>query len=803
MKLSFPAWFPRGPRGNSQPKPQNSRSIQLKVVPPKSAPVPGLPDAAGCALLSVLLFLGCGGSFLRLFALPAAGALMAAVGLAAIAAFHFVLPLPQITKKMKYAAAGGLGAGSVLLWAFTAERSRNGLVIAVNQIQQLFAAEFSRIEPRYIVTVEPEEFLVCTTLFLIPFALLLSLFCCVMVRRALWQPAALLLVLAAVLGPLEVIDTGGVWTLLLCLASMLLVCRALSARGGAPDRGVILLPAAGVMAFALLAGSLLLVSLGSPQEKLDGFFSRGGGAVRSVIHSLRYEGEMLPGLPEGDLSRPGDRLSMKDALEITFEAPYPMHLRGYVGQRFTGSGWEALDRNAVAGYNSLFYRLHQNGFYPQTQLGSLAEALGYYDEGRANRMTVKNISACRSAVYAPYGLADVKTGGLLDADRTTEALLRSPGWSGQAEYEFSILPEDFSKADAVVSLFDQQKDAPSAALSKYLTEEARYRHFVYENYTGLPDIEREQLAPDLGEAGVPGQTHRGYTDAKSTIFSVLNSKLGFSTRAKGFDGEGSLIQTLYERQSANAAQYASAAVLMLRYCGIPARYVEGYLVTSVDLEGVEPGDVVYVPSGNASAWAEYYHDGVGWLPFDVIPGYQQAVSSGIPPEASAGGGQDEPPPPDEEDPPADPPAEQANPLAAVLFWLLPLWVLLLALFLWLARRYWLISRRERSFAVEDPNQAVCNMTAFLLKLLPAVGLPDPAGSIRKLTAPAGEKWGAQWGDSLGRMTELFEKAAFSPHWLTGEERAEAETLVDDLLDQIDRTESKKNRFVLRWVKCLY
>ena len=102
MKLSFPAWFPRGPRGNSQPKPQNSRSIQLKVVPPKSAPDPGLPDAAGCALLSVLLFLGCGGSFLRLFALPAAGALMAAVGLAAIAAFHFVLPLPQITKKMKY-----------------------------------------------------------------------------------------------------------------------------------------------------------------------------------------------------------------------------------------------------------------------------------------------------------------------------------------------------------------------------------------------------------------------------------------------------------------------------------------------------------------------------------------------------------------------------------------------------------------------------------------------------------------------------------------------------------------------------
>lgn len=74
MKLSFPARFPRRPRGNSQPKPQNSRSIQLKVVPPKSAPVPGLLDAAGCALLSVLLFLGCGGSFLPAFRASRVGA---------------------------------------------------------------------------------------------------------------------------------------------------------------------------------------------------------------------------------------------------------------------------------------------------------------------------------------------------------------------------------------------------------------------------------------------------------------------------------------------------------------------------------------------------------------------------------------------------------------------------------------------------------------------------------------------------------------------------------------------------------
>ncbi len=775
--------------------------MQLKVVSPKTAPSPGLWDQLGCALLSALLFLGCGGSFLRLFALPASGVPTAMVGLAAIAAFHFLLPLPVVTKKRKLAGFGGLGAGAVLLWALTADRSRNGLVLVVNQIQQLFAAEGARIEPRYVLTVEPEQYALCITLFLIPFALGLSLLCCMAVRHSLWQPGAAVLLAVALLGLLEVTAPAGSWTLLLCLAVALLCCRALSSKGGTPDPGGILLPASGVLLATLLLGGALL-AITPAGKQLDGLFDGGAAAIRSSIHQMRYEGQTLPDLPEGDLREPGERFGMKTALEMTFDSPYPLHLRGYVGQRYTGTGWAPLPKNEVAAFNSLFYRLHQNGFYPQTQLASLANALGQSDPRQKNNVTVKNLTACTASIYAPYEVASVKSDGLLDEDRTTEAALASPGWSGRSEYEFSILL-DAAGIDTLVNLFEQRKAAPSPSLSSYLAEEARYRHFVYENYTALPDAERGVLAADLGEAGVPGQTHRGYADAKSTIFSVLGSKLAYSTRAAGFSGEGSLIEFLYQKQNANAAQYASAAVLMLRYCGIPARYVEGYLVTAVDLEGVKSGDTVYVPSGNASAWAEYYHDGVGWLPFDVIPGYQQAVQGGVPPQPQGGGGGDEEPPPPEEEPPADPDATPPNPLLAILLWLLPLWLLLLALFLWLMRRYWHISRRERSFEIEDTNQAVCNMTAFLLRLFPAIGLPNAAGSIRRLTEPVAQKWGADWGVTVGRMTELFEKAAFSPHWLTEEERDEAEALVDRVLDHVDQTETKKSRFLLRWVKCLY
>ena len=53
--------------------------------------------------------------------------------------------------------------------------------------------------------------------------------------------------------------------------------------------------------------------------------------------------------------------------------------------------------------------------------------------------------------------------------------------------------------------------------------------------------------------------------------------------------------------------YATTAVVLLRACGIPARYVEGYTVNA------EAGETVTVRQQNAHAWAEYYVNGVGWL----------------------------------------------------------------------------------------------------------------------------------------------------------------------------------------------
>ena len=60
---------------------------------------------------------------------------------------------------------------------------------------------------------------------------------------------------------------------------------------------------------------------------------------------------------------------------------------------------------------------------------------------------------------------------------------------------------------------------------------------------------------------------------------------------------------------------------MFRHYGIPARYVEGYLIFPEDVEGQLENAVLTVPEAHAHAWVEFYQDGIGWVPFEVTPPY--------------------------------------------------------------------------------------------------------------------------------------------------------------------------------------
>lgn len=71
---------------------------------------------------------------------------------------------------------------------------------------------------------------------------------------------------------------------------------------------------------------------------------------------------------------------------------------------------------------------------------------------------------------------------------------------------------------------------------------------------------------------------------------------------------------LNDATSGYCVHYATAAVVLLRAAGVPARYVEGYTIA------VQKGKTVTVRELHAHAWAEYYVNDVGWLVLEATPG---------------------------------------------------------------------------------------------------------------------------------------------------------------------------------------
>lgn len=104
---------------------------------------------------------------------------------------------------------------------------------------------------------------------------------------------------------------------------------------------------------------------------------------------------------------------------------------------------------------------------------------------------------------------------------------------------------------------------------------------------------------------------------------------------------------LTERKKGLCTHFASAAVLMFRYRGIPARYVEGYVIDySEVLEGSlteetyenyyegysklgKTGVVkVEVTDADAHAWVEIFTPEKGWHPVEVTPSANEAAGEG-------------------------------------------------------------------------------------------------------------------------------------------------------------------------------
>jgi transglutaminase-like putative cysteine protease len=346
-------------------------------------------------------------------------------------------------------------------------------------------------------------------------------------------------------------------------------------------------------------------------------------AVTRQVERLRYGSDSLP---QGDLTR-ADRLLLGDdfRLQITMEEPENLYLRGFVGAEYTGSAWESLSPVAYLDENDgILTWLSQQGLVPVTQYAAY-DALG--QDSPVQTISVKNIGADRRYAYLPYSAQ------AWDADLSAQAerdwQVRSKSLFGVRQYSFTALVGAPSAEEVLTDSWLQ--DPETEAQTAYVQAEAVYHQFVEENYLSIDPAVKAVIDQMFFDGGLEQDMDFGRLTA--ILRQVLRENTSYTAHPEALpEGEDYILWFLTQAKSGNAVAYASAAVMVYRAAGYPARYVEGYRLgdNTVRTMLLLGDKTTTLTTQNAHAWVEVYVSGMGWMPVEVVPGmYAESVTTQV------------------------------------------------------------------------------------------------------------------------------------------------------------------------------
>ncbi|MBD5133758.1 MAG: transglutaminase domain-containing protein [Clostridiales bacterium] len=525
-------------------------------------------------------------------------------------------------------------------------------------------------------------------------------------------------------------------------------------------------------------------------DSLTEFFSRWDGPFQSgVTYVGSAQAADLAGA--GPLSYTG-----RTMLRVTSDYDGRLYLWGSALGRYENGRWTELGQGV---YQEYLDALEGAGLddapspllFPTTadrrsniKIQGWQEA-SVFTVGRRYTATVERVRV--SGVYAPYqlleqdwaeaGVTPVRDSYLIQpAGGPSYTVAFEPPLSGQIEYESNSPAERY------------------------------YRGYVYQHYLDVPE-ELEGTLRQLLKEGLQEMYSQMVTSWKPSIDDFFGDPVyATNLTALALDrlceydpdvpaapsGTDPVEYFLTESRRGYCMHFASAAVLMLREMGIPARYVSGYTAQA------QPGQKVDVPDYNAHAWVEVYVDDCGWHPVEVTPAaaftwYEQGEAEPSPtPSLDVPESEEPTPAPTPTPPPSQGPDVSEAPSAALpgdgedgpqggidFTPFIRIGKRLAAIagvfaLLWLGQY---LPKRNRSQKLAGPDR---NRAAL-----------DGYGYLRRM-----ERWG---GELHPRALELAQKAKFSQHTLTPEELDEMRAFVDKERERLCACPSVWKRLAARYL----
>ncbi len=398
--------------------------------------------------------------------------------------------------------------------------------------------------------------------------------------------------------------------------------------------------------FFFLSAAAVKISGYSRSERIDGIYNDITGYIErgemknvfeEVVTFVTRDTKRTGAIDHGKLGEMDEiYFDGKTVLRVTMPKPEDtFYLRGFIGSVYTGNSWKPLSSSELEELENISAGFETDGLstmlFDSYSLKNTGASMPRYS------FAIQNVSAGRDYLYMPYSLVP---------ESVSRYNLETGG--GFAGGENSYVGQFYDPSDyyGYQGIFRTRWNiSPSMA-----NDEAAYRNFVYENYLDLPE-EHERLDEIFGDNYYEYITGEDIITGKSTlgemtvfsrklyyIRSWLRNNCEYSLSAGKLPAGRDFVDRFLETRKGSCSHFATTAVMMCRYAGIPARYVEGYIIKpNTDFPGsAQKGDIetIEITDARAHAWAEIYIDGFGWYPMEFTSGYGN-VRTALPTETLA------------------------------------------------------------------------------------------------------------------------------------------------------------------------
>ena len=576
----------------------------------------------------------------------------------------------------------------------------------------------------------------------------------------------------------------GWWLALYLLGALLTIAVCSSGHG----KALTFSGAVALILAAVIAGTTILTGFIPAKTEY-------GSQLNQKLHSLFREEAQNP-LPEGNLENLGVYAPTGEpALEVTMQQWIPLYLRGFVAGSFTDTGWEPLDTAQIAESADILYALQEGHFFASDQTAAAWQSIGVSGD---NAVSVRVLGACRSTAYLPYGAGSVTEGVLSSSDLQWEGLHNPTA----DQYSAQLYP-----IESGYLLQSRLQDTDTA----YRQAESIYRDWVYDQYLDIPEGAYKALQKHFTV-----DDHITTVQATREIAQLLPELIEYNEMVLTGTGQRDFVSYVLEvSKSGYSVHYATLATLMLRCCGIPARYVEGYVVSPGQAEALAAGETLNLTQSNAHAWTEYYLDGVGWIPFDATPGYSDILvyelpADGLPTQETGGGIQHQEQEPEEEHPEslAKTPQVEEEKInesqriyireainLAVLIFLIVLLLLMLRTVLLRNR----LRKQQRIFHGDDCRTACAGILCYMQVLTKTMGNSLGNATVSELA----EQTAAILDNQIAatEIENLLNEVWYSNHGITGEQRETALSWLQVAMNAWKQKVPPLKRLKQRFISC--